>query len=508
MRVRHRIPAIFSLSMVDMLCCALGCVILVWLLNAKQHEDDVEERERAADARGAEVRAEREKGAAELAALRAQRDQASAQLANVRADRASAYVQLAELEGRARALEGERAALSKQLAERRAAAADLAGKLKASAARVAALEADVRAGVERVAQEKARLAGEKERGAALGERLGRAEARLRDLNRELEQARKGRGEQELLAGELRQELARRGVELKALNRNLDDLRAAGNLLRATLEARDRELAQARAYREKWASADERARGLEKQLQERQQELGAVSRSVTALQAERAALRGEVGRVRAAAAARFAGIELTGQNVIFLVDTSGSMEMLDEATAAPHKWREVCETVARLMRSLPDLKKFQVITFAAKPAFPLGQEGRWLEADGRASVEKVSKALRAIKPKGGTNMYAALEAALRYRAQGLDTVYLLSDGLPNQGPGLPAAARGLSEVQRGAILGKHIRDTLKADWNRGREGQPRVRINTVGFFYESPDLGAFLWALAREHEGSFVGMSRP
>ena len=36
----------------------------------------------------------------------------------------------------------------------------------------------------------------------------------------------------------------------------------------------------------------------------------------------------------------------------------------------------------------------------------------------------------------------------------------------------------------------------------------VRINAVGFFYESPDVGAFLWALARENEGSFVGMSKP
>jgi len=33
----------------------------------------------------------------------------------------------------------------------------------------------------------------------------------------------------------------------------------------------------------------------------------------------------------------------------------------------------------------------------------------------------------------------------------------------------------------------------------------VRINAVGFFFESPDVGAFLWALAREHRGSFVGL---
>jgi hypothetical protein len=42
----------------------------------------------------------------------------------------------------------------------------------------------------------------------------------------------------------------------------------------------------------------------------------------------------------------------------------------------------------------------------------------------------------------------------------------------------------------------------------RPGQARVRINSIGFFYESPEVGAFLWALSRENDGSFVGMSRP
>jgi hypothetical protein len=36
----------------------------------------------------------------------------------------------------------------------------------------------------------------------------------------------------------------------------------------------------------------------------------------------------------------------------------------------------------------------------------------------------------------------------------------------------------------------------------------VRINSIGFFYESPEVGAFLWALSRENDGSFVGMSKP
>jgi len=105
------------------------------------------------------------------------------------------------------------------------------------------------------------------------------------------------------------------------------------------------------------------------------------------------------------------------------------------------------------------------------------------------------------------MYLPMEAAFALRAKGLDTIYLLSDGLPNEGPGLSTAdqARNLNEQQRGELLGKHIRGTLKQQWNKFETGKPQVRINSIGFFYESPDVGAFLWALSRENEGSFVGM---
>ena len=106
------------------------------------------------------------------------------------------------------------------------------------------------------------------------------------------------------------------------------------------------------------------------------------------------------------------------------------------------------------------------------------------------------------------MYTALEAAFRFRSQGLDTIYLLSDGLPNMGEGLTPQMENLKETEKGEILGKVIRRALKTSWNREITGRARVRINTVGFFFESPDVGAFLWALARENDGSFVGMSKP
>ncbi len=206
--------------------------------------------------------------------------------------------------------------------------------------------------------------------------------------------------------------------------------------------------------------------------------------------------------------RFAGVALTGQRVIFLVDMSGSMAMVDDTTFDPDKWPTVCDTVAHLMSSLPQLREFQIIVFSDKAQFALGNEDRWLTFEPEVTPKRVAETLKAIKPTGGTDMHAAFQQVFRFRDAGLDTVYFFSDGLPNLGEGTPANADKLSESQLGEVLGKHIRNRLKNTWNRPIPNQPRVRINCIGFFFESPDVGAFLWALAREHDGSFVGMSKP
>ena len=71
--------------------------------------------------------------------------------------------------------------------------------------------------------------------------------------------------------------------------------------------------------------------------------------------------------------------------------------------------------------------------------------------------------------------------------------------------MPNTARGGGISRK--ITSIPDRKRLKTVLNRPTTGQAKVRINTIGFFFESPDVGAFLWALAREHDGSFVGMSK-
>ncbi|HEV2949708.1 MAG TPA: VWA domain-containing protein, partial [Gemmataceae bacterium] len=269
-------------------------------------------------------------------------------------------------------------------------------------------------------------------------------------------------------------------------------------------------------KEKLATAQARLQTLEDELTDQKKELSGSGRTLTeanrvieSLKEDKRALEDQVVRSRLAADNRFAGIALTGRRVIFLVDMSGSMELVDENTTAPDKWAGVRETLAKVMRSLPDLEKFQVILFSDRISYLVGNDGNWLDFDPRNSVDQVTRSLAAIKPRGNTDMHVAFEAAFRFRQQGLDTIYVFSDGLPNIGAGLsPEAARTLKESDRSEILSKYIRQKLRTEWNRAYSGRPKVRINAVGFFYESPDVGAFLWALARENDGSFVGMSKP
>jgi hypothetical protein len=222
-----------------------------------------------------------------------------------------------------------------------------------------------------------------------------------------------------------------------------------------------------------------------------------------LLADQQAVAGQLRRDLQQAANRFAGVDLHGRRVVLLVDRSGSMAAVDARTSDPQKWPELCRTVGHVLHSLPEAEKFQLIVFSDEVAYPLGKEGEWLPKTPE-SGRQVEAALLRVPPEGNTNLYAGMAAAFRFKSQGLDTIFLFSDGLPNVGPGLPPNPPP-DEPSQSALLGKHLRDQLRTQWNKDA---PKVRIHSIGFFYESPNLGAFLWALSRENGGSFVGMSKP
>ncbi len=442
MRVRHRIPTIFNLSMVDVLCCALGCVILLWLFNlhdARQRAVTVgETTERLRD-------------------TQAHLDQTTSQLQSVLHERDDLVV-------RAAASAKERDQVRREL--------------ELARARMSAIEKElgtVKKQKDTLSQEERALTREK---ADMDERL----TALEDL------------------------LRKKDAQAKSSARRLNDL--TEQLQDAASRSKSLS-AEVLAYRTRLADAEGRAKTMQAQAGNEKKDLAEANHAIEILQGEQKDLRNKLERAQAAVENRFEGIMLTGRRVLFLVDMSGSMDLVDERTPDANKWLGVRQALAKVMRSLPELEKFQVIVFSDNFSYLLGSDGRWLDFDPKASVERVVQALAATKPTGSTNMHDAFQAAFRFRASGLDTIYVFSDGLPNSGAGLTnEQANSLNETDRSSILAKHIRNLLRRDWNREIAGQARVRINTIGFFYESPDVGAFLWALARENDGSFVGMSKP
>jgi hypothetical protein len=439
--------------MLDVFCCALGCVTLLWLLNIREAKLEAARASTAitdlAETRNVLVATKEEydktkkvlladiellKG--KLAAVVAERDETAKQLA-------LSKTEVTELSAKLATALTSIQDLDDLLARKQKDVKDLAAKLRVSTTS---------------AEELAKLLRQKERERDdVMAKTVKLEEQLNDADAKLRSARK---------------------EVDAATNDLASMKKTGN-----------ELSQARST-----------------IADLQKKLDDSNAHIIDLQGDKKKLADKFDRLRIESESKFAGIAMTGKRVVFLVDISGSMKLVDEKTVAPAKWPTVCETVAKVMRSLPDLDQYQVVIFSRRADYLFGT-GEWLPYKGEESIKKVHDALRATEPVGDTNMYAAFDLAFRLKPAGLDTIYLFSDGLPTSGVGLTPEQQKLSDDKQTEILSNYIRQTMGRTWNPKTAAQ-RVRINCLGFFYESPEVGAFLWALARENEGSFVGMSKP
>src|SRR5688572_9333529 len=135
MRVRHRVPSIFNLSMVDVLCCALGCVILLWLVNLR----DARDRAAAAGETGRL-----------LAATQASLDESTRQAAETRSRLASVEEQRQAADLLARKLRGEREQTQKELDAARARIMVLDRQTATDAERLVKIDREKAAAVRRV----------------------------------------------------------------------------------------------------------------------------------------------------------------------------------------------------------------------------------------------------------------------------------------------------------------------------------------------------------------------
>lgn len=481
MKTRRTSPTLVSMWMLDVFCCALGCVIMLWVL------ESLSSTEHAKKAKTAVV-----------------------QLNSTRLELVATKEQLQSTE---RKLSGTIDELQTQLATLTTDLSTVKKNLAVATTDVKTLQTALAGATEELADSKKALTLKTDDLTDAKSKLAKTETRVQSLTDSLQKKEKTAAElatQVRIATEaeaiLQKMLADRKADYEALasqKKMADDRLTDIDAKFRMLEKESKDTTAALAMSKKSEGELGLARTTIKDLQKKIDDTNA---SIIDLQGDKKKLADKVDQLRIESENKFAGIAMTGKRVVFLIDISGSMKLLDEKTSAPNKWPIVIETVGKVMRTIPDLEKFQCVVFSRDSKYLFGR-GEWQDYRGEASLKRVADALKATEPGGDTNLYAAFDLAFRLRSENLDTIYLFSDGLPTSGPGLtPQQEQTLPAGQQIDLLSKHLRTALKS-WNGLRDSR-RVKINSVGFFYESPEVGAFLWSLSRENEGSFVGMSRP
>ena len=201
-----------------------------------------------------------------------------------------------------------------------------------------------------------------------------------------------------------------------------------------------------------------------------------------------------------------GAPLTGKNIIFLLDRSGSMQTTDKIKIPPGKGsgktgrREdlIAERIergrrinrarnelTRVVKSLPDDMNFNILTFSSG----IEEWKSQLVPTSESNKKKAVKFIEKIEADGVTVTDQAI--AVAFSNVSLDTIYLITDGAPSHvggqgGKELPSDAR--------EIINQILEDVPILNYLRG------VRIFTLGFPQAEEK---FLKKLSKQNSGTYT-----
>jgi hypothetical protein len=218
--------------------------------------------------------------------------------------------------------------------------------------------------------------------------------------------------------------------------------------------------------------------IEGQLSSAKQSLSAEMRRVLGASYQRTLARATIG-----------GVPVDSEYIIFIIDTSGSMQQ--------RAWPGVLEKVREVLSIYPHVKGIQVMNDMGDYMFSQYQ-GKWIP-DTPARRKAIIKRLAGWQPFSNSSPVEGVEAAIR-RFHAKDkriSLYVFGD-----------------DFARGSI--QAVLDTVGQLNRADKSGNTRVRIHTVGFpvlfdFSEGLPVNAVRYAalmrkLAETNNGSFVGLN--
>jgi hypothetical protein len=196
-----------------------------------------------------------------------------------------------------------------------------------------------------------------------------------------------------------------------------------------------------------------------------------------------------GYQRRKLAATIGGVPVDSEYIIFIIDTSGSMQQ--------NAWRLVLKKVSEVLDIYPQVKGIQVMNDMGDYMFSTYQ-GRWIP-DSPARRKSIIKRLAGWQPFSNSSPVEGIEAAIRrFHAQDRRiSLYVFGD-----------------DFARGSI--QSVVDTVASLNRADKSGKRRVRIHTVGFPVlfgvgngipvNAMRYAALMRKLAETNGGSFVGLN--
>lgn len=170
---------------------------------------------------------------------------------------------------------------------------------------------------------------------------------------------------------------------------------------------------------------------------------------------------------------YMGIPILGEKVVFVLDSSGSMNTPLMENYSRTRGQKAVEELIHLLPRLPEEASFDVIFFNSG-----------VHSFGKALVDRSPENLSAIEAwlrrnlfDGSTNLHGGVRAA--FEREGVEEIIVLSDGEPTAGE-LTAPEDILFEARR---------------WNRWRN----IRVNSISLGAPAPARN-FLYRLAKDHDG--------
>ncbi len=180
-------------------------------------------------------------------------------------------------------------------------------------------------------------------------------------------------------------------------------------------------------------------------------------------------------------AEVGGIPVDSEFVVFVVDTSGSMQSI---------WERVTREVENIIRVHPQIKGFQVLNDNGTHLIG-GYSGRWIP-DTKGARDRAISLFRSWKSASNSSPVEGLEVALkRYvKANEKTSIYIFGDDYT--GSSYDPVIATLSRLNRNRIT-----------------GDPKARVHAIGFISQQTQ-GRFetlMREVTRQNNGTFVALPR-